>query len=103
MKRPKVTNRFCPSCRKKHEHSVKLVSTGTKRGSLTKGSIPRATKRGSVPGMGNKGKYGSKPPTTKWKRKSKNTKKHTFIYTCKECKKSHQSKSGIRASKVMLE
>jgi len=103
MKIPKITNRYCPFCNKKFEHKIKLVSTGIKRGSLTHGSIPRSKKRGTVPGMGNKGRYGSKPPVTKWKRKTKNTKKYAFIYTCQECGKSHQSKSGIRSSKLMLE
>ncbi|PIN94698.1 50S ribosomal protein L44e [Candidatus Pacearchaeota archaeon CG10_big_fil_rev_8_21_14_0_10_30_48] len=103
MKKPKITNRFCPTCKKKSEHKVKLVSTGKKKSSLTRGSIPRAKKRGGVPGMGNKGRYGSKPPIKKWKRITKNTKKHAFVYTCQVCKKSHQSKKGIRASKMLLE
>ncbi|MEM3074420.1 MAG: 50S ribosomal protein L44e [Candidatus Pacearchaeota archaeon] len=102
MKKPKITNRFCPSCRKKTEHKIKLLSTGVKRGTLTKGSLNRMKERGAIPGMGNKGR-GSKPPINKWKRKTKNTKKYVFIYTCQICKKSHQSKSGIRAGKVMLE
>jgi len=102
MKKPKVTNRFCPSCVKKQEHSIKLVSTGTKRGTLTRGSLSRMKKRGAIPGLGNKGR-GSKPPIKKWKRVTKNTKKHAFVYTCKVCKKAHQSKSGIRASKMLLE
>jgi ribosomal protein L44E len=103
MKKPKVTNRFCPSCRKKTEQSIKLVKTGGKKSSLTRGSIIRAKKRGATPGLGNKGRYGSKPPVKKWKRVTKNTKKHAFVYTCKVCKKAHQSKSGIRASKMLLE
>ena len=65
MKKPKITNRFCPTCKKKSVHKVKLVSTGKKKSSLTRGSIPRAKKRGGVPGMGNKGRYGSKPPIKK--------------------------------------
>ena len=103
MKKPKTTNRCCPSCKKRTAQKIKLLSTGVKRGTLTKGSITRAKKRGAVPGMGNKGRYGSKPPINKWKRKTKNTKKHVFVYTCQECKKSSQSRRGLRASKVMLE
>ena len=103
MKRPRTTNRFCPSCKKKSEHKVKLLTTGSKRSSLKRGSIPRAKLRGAMPGMGNKGKWGSKPPGTKWKRKTKNTKKAVFVYTCQTCKKSHQSKSGIRTGKVIME
>lgn len=103
MKKPRTTNRFCPSCKKKSEHKVKLLSTGSKRSSLSRGSIPRAKLRGAMPGLGNKGKWGSKPPVTKWKRKTKNTKKAVFVYTCQTCKKSHQSKSGIRTGKVIME
>jgi ribosomal protein L44E len=102
MKKPKLTNRFCPKCNKKTEHGVKLVSTGTKKSTLSRGSLSRMKKRGTIPGTGNKGR-GSRPPIKQWKRITKNTKKHAFVYTCKVCKKAHQSKSGIRASKMMLE
>lgn len=101
MKKPKTMNRFCPSCRKKTEHKVKLLATGTKRGTLTRGSLTRMKVRGATPGMGNKGR-GSKPAVKNWKRKTKNTKRNVFVYTCSECKKAHQSKS-IRASKVVFE
>ena len=103
MKKPKTTNRFCPSCRKKTSMKIKILSTGSKRSALSKGSIPRAKLRGTIPGMGNKGKWGSKPPGTKWKRKTKSTKKAVFVYTCSVCKKSHQSKSGIRTGKALIE
>jgi ribosomal protein L44E len=103
MKKPKSTNRFCPKCNKKTDHKIKLLATGVKRGTLSRGSISRAKSRNAMPGMGNKGKYGSKPAIGKWKRKTKNTKKNVFVYTCTTCKKSHQSKKGIRASKVLLE
>lgn len=101
MKKPKTINRFCPSCKKKTEHKVKLLATGVKRGTLTWGSITRMKARGAIPGMGNKGR-GSKPAIKNWKRKTKGTKRNVFVYTCTECKKSHQSKS-IRASKVVFE
>ncbi|MFA5020343.1 MAG: 50S ribosomal protein L44e [Candidatus Pacearchaeota archaeon] len=102
MKKPKTTNRFCPFCNKKTQHKIKLTSTGTKRGTLTRGSLTRMKLRGAIPGLGNKGR-GSKPAINKWKRKTKNTKKHVFVYTCQECKKSHQAKKGKRASKVIME
>jgi len=44
MKIPKTTNRFCPSCKKKTEQKIKIVGTGFKRGTLTRGSISRAKK-----------------------------------------------------------
>jgi ribosomal protein L44E len=103
MKKPKVTNRYCPRCNKKTSQKIKLVSTGIKRGSLKRGGIPRAKLRGLGVGFGNKGRWGSKPAIGKWKRKTKNTKKNVFVYTCQECKKSTQSKKGKRSSKVILE
>jgi len=42
-------------------------------------------------------------PAFKWKRKTKSTKRNVFIYTCQVCKKAHQSKKSLRASKVLLE
>ena len=103
MKLPKTTNRYCPSCKKKTEQKIKIVGTGFKRGTLTRGSISRAKRRGLGTGIGNKGKWGSKPPITKNKRKSKTTKKTNLMYTCQECKKSKYQKKGQRASKVIQE
>jgi len=103
MKIPKTTNRYCPYCRKKTEQKIKLVSTGGKRGSLKRGGIPRAKKRGLGIGIGNKGKWGSKPAVSKFKRKSKTTKKTNIMYTCKKCGKSKYQKKGIRLSKQIQE
>lgn len=103
MKKVKKTRRYCPFCRKHTEQKISLVSSGHARGSLKKGSATRAKKRGSGRGMGNLGKWGSKPPITRWKRKTKSTKKTNFLYTCLECKKSLPAKKGIRAGKVSLE
>ena len=102
MRKPKTTNRFCPSCNKKTQHKIKLLSTGVKRGTMKRGGKTRVKLRGLWRGLGNLGRY-SKPPIAKWKRKTKNTKKNVFIYTCSVCKKAHQSKSGLRSSKVLLE
>ena len=98
----KKTNRFCPSCRKKAEHKIKLLSTGSTRGTLKRGGKSRVRARGLWRGMGNFGRY-SRPPPSKLKMKIKNTKKFIFVYTCQTCKKSHQSKSGVRSSKVIME
>jgi len=103
MKIPKKVNRYCPYCKKKTEHKVSELSTGHKRGTMKRGSIERAKKRGLGRGKGNKGKWGSKPPITKWKRKTKSTTKKILIYTCQECKKSHQSKKGKRTGKLQIE
>ena len=103
MKIPKKTNRYCPYCDKKTEHKIKPVSTGGKRGSLKRGGIPRAKLRGLGTGIGNKGKWGSKPAVTKFKRKSKTTKKTNIMYTCQVCKKSHYQQKGKRTSKLIQE
>ena len=103
MKIPKKTNRFCPYCNKKTEQKIKLVGTGFKRGTLTRGSISRAKLRGLGRGIGNKGKWGSKPPITKNKRKTKTTKKTNIMYTCLVCKKSKYQKKGQRLSKQVQE
>lgn len=105
MKIPKTTNRFCPYCKKKTDQKIKIVGTGAKRGTLTRGSIARAAKRGLGVGIGNKGKWGSKPAVNKFKRKSKTTKKTNIMYTCGVCGKSkyRDSSRNKRASKVLQE
>ena len=102
MKIPKTTNRYCPYCKKKTEHKIKIVGTGSKRGTLTRGSKSRAKLRGQSRGIGNKGKY-SKPAVSKFKRKTKTTKKTNIMYTCKECGKSKYKKKGKRTSKLLQE
>lgn len=102
MKIPKATNRYCPHCKKKTEQKIKLVSSGAKRGSLKKGSKQRAKLRGKSRGMGNKGRW-SKPAVSKFKRKTKTTKKTNIMYTCQTCKKSVYQKKGIRTGKLLQE
>jgi len=105
MKIPKTTNRFCPYCNKKTKQKIKLVGTGFTRGTLTRGSKSRAKLRNKGRGIGNKGKWGSKPPITKNKRKSKTNKKTNIMYTCDKCKKSHYRKGrrNKRTGKVLQE
>jgi len=103
MKIPKLTKRYCPYCKKRTEQKIKLVGTGFQRGTLTRGSKTRARLRGLGRGIGNKGKWGSKPPQTKFKRKSKTTKKTNMLYICSECKKSKYQKKGIRMGKQTQE
>ena len=94
MKIPKTTKRFCPYCKKQTQQKIKLVGTGFKRGSMTRGGGKiRAKLRGLGRGIGNLGKWGSKPAQTKHKRKTKTTKKPNIMYTCNECKKSKYRKS----------
>ena len=105
MKLPKTTKRFCPHCKKKTEQKIKMVSTGFKRGTLTRGSIARAKLRGKGRGIGNKGKWGSKPAVSKFKRKSKTTKKTNIMYSCSVCGKSkyRQGRRNKRAGKQVQE
>jgi ribosomal protein L44E len=103
MKKPKTTNRYCPYCNKKTEQKIKLVGTGFQRGTLTRGSISRAKLRGKGRGVGNKGKWGSRPPVSKFKRKSKTNKKTNLMYTCTVCGKSKYQLRGERVGKLVQE
>lgn len=103
MKFPKKVRRFCPYCNKRTEQKISEVSSGHKRGSLKKGGIPRAKRRGLGRGKGNKGKWGSKPAVTAFKRKTKTTKKAVLKFTCQECKKSKQWGRGKRTGKLKIE
>lgn len=103
MKIPKITKRYCPYCRKKTEQKIKLVGTGGLRGTLTRGSISRAKQRGLGRGIGNKGRWGSRPANPKHKRKTKTTKKTNIMYSCNECGKSKYQKRGQRLSKQLQE
>ena len=103
MKLPKKTKRYCPYCKKQTEQKLSLVSTGGKRGTLKRGSLERAKKRGAFPGKGNRGRWGSRPAVGKWKRKTKSTKRLVILYTCKECKKSKPTAKSKRVSKIQLE
>ena len=104
MKIPKVTNRYCPYCNKKTDQKIKLVSTGAKRGTLKRGGIARAKKRGLGIGIGNKGKWGSKPAISKFKRTgAKLSKKTNLKFTCEVCKKTLIQKKGFRTKKLVFE
>lgn len=102
MKIPKTKNRYCPYCKKKTQHKVKLISTGAKRGALKRGSKPRARLRGRNRGVGNLGRW-SKKANSKFKMKAKTTKKTNIMYTCQTCKKSHYQKKGKRSGKIIQE
>ncbi len=102
MKLPKQTNRFCPYCNKVTEQKIKEVKTGSKGGTMKHGSLIRAKLRGLNRGMGNQGRR-SRPAVSKYKRKTKATKKAVVMYTCKECNKSKTNKKGRRVSKLVIE
>jgi len=101
MNLPKTTKRFCPFCKKRTEQKIDIVSTGSKRGTLKRGSIARSKLRNASPGKGNKGRQ-SRPAIKSWKRKTKTTTRKVVIYKCKECKKSKHAKKSRRVSKLMI-
>ncbi len=101
MKVPKSTKRFCPSCKKRTEQKIDLVSTGGKRGTLKRGSIERSKLRNASPGKGNQGKR-SRKAIKNWKRKTKTTTRKVLIYKCQECKKSRHAKESRRVSKIII-
>jgi len=101
MKIPKKTKKYCKKCKKATEHKVEIYKSTGKRGTLSRGSISRSKFRGLGRGVGNLGKWGSKPAVTKMKRAgAKSTKKTTIQYECLVCKKTIQQSHGIRAKKV---
>ncbi|MEW6063263.1 MAG: 50S ribosomal protein L44e [Nanoarchaeota archaeon] len=86
MKFPKSIRTYCPHCKKNTNHKVSLVKGGGKRGTLKKGSIQRAMKRGRGIGYGNKGRWGSKPSKPK-RSGAKGSKKMNLKLTCEVCDK----------------
>ncbi|MBI2672143.1 50S ribosomal protein L44e [Candidatus Woesearchaeota archaeon] len=99
MKIPKKINRYCKYCRHHTEHTVSQAKK-KERGSLKRGSLERAKKRGLGRGYGNLGKYGSKPAISKWKRAgAKTSKKVDLRYKCKNCGKSSVQRKGFRTKK----
>lgn len=101
MKLLKNVKRLCPFCKKHTEHKV-AQNKKKNASSLTYGSKVRARSRGRARGLGNQGRY-SKPAVTKFKMTgSKVTKKTDLRYECKECKKKHVQRKGIRAKKVEI-
>jgi large subunit ribosomal protein L44e len=102
MKIPKKTKRYCPFCKKVTEQKVKQVSSGTKPGAMKRGSLKRAKLRGLNRGFGNQGRR-SRPAVSKYKRKTKTTKKPQILYTCTVCNKSKNQKKGKRTSKLQIE
>ncbi len=100
MKVPKITKRYCPKCKK---HTDQKITSAKKR---TAGSAHPLAKFAKVrsgfgKGVGNLGRYGSRPAISKFKMTGKKTSKKTdFRYECSVCKKSTVQKKGIRSKKV---
>lgn len=106
MKLPKQKKRFCKHCKKSTLHKVSLIKARGRSAthSLSQGGKNRALRRGRGRGFGNKGKWGSKPAISKFKRTgAKVSKKIVLKFTCQECKKSSLSSKGFRAKKAVFE
>ncbi|OYT41490.1 50S ribosomal protein L44e [Candidatus Pacearchaeota archaeon ex4484_26] len=102
MKLKEKTRIYCPYCKKHTLHKVSQLKPGAKRGSLKKGSLLRAKRRGLGRGYGNLGKYGSRPAVGKFKRTIKSSKKVSLIFTCLECKKKHTGKIPKRIKRIEI-
>ncbi len=102
MKIKSTVRKYCPFCNKHTEHKVSQVKSGGKRGSLRKGSLIRAKKRGLGRGFGNLGKYGSKPAVSSFKRTTKSSKKIALQLTCQTCKKSHIANIPHRVKRIEI-
>ncbi|MCS7134301.1 MAG: 50S ribosomal protein L44e [Candidatus Pacearchaeota archaeon] len=102
MKFPKETRRYCPYCKKHTKHTISILSAGRQRGSLRRGSLARARKRGLGRGKGNLGRWGSKRAVSKWKRRIKSTQRKVLLYKCQECGKIKGKSQGIRTSKITI-
>lgn len=88
MKFPKQIKDYCKHCKKTTLQKVTQLKTGTKRGALKRGSIQRARKRGLGRGVGNLGRWGSKPSKPKRSGFKGGSKKASFKLTCSVCNKS---------------
>lgn len=101
MKLPKEVKRYCKNCKKHTVHKVIIASSGHKRSAMKKGTKERARLRGKARGYGNLGRY-SKPAISKWKRKTKSTKKTNLAFKCLTCNKTSLQKKGKRTSKFQI-
>lgn len=102
MKIPKIVRRLCPFCKK---HTEQKVAQAKKRSPGSTHPLAQfAKKRANFgKGKGNLGKYGSKPPVSKFKMTGKKTtKKCDLRYECKECKKQTVQNKGFRSKRLEL-
>lgn len=102
MKIKSSVKRYCPFCKKHTQQKVSQLKAGGKRGSLKKGSLIRAKKRGLARGFGNLGKYGSKPAVSSFKRTTKSSKKIALLYTCSICGKKYVGEIAKRVKRFEI-
>ncbi len=100
MKLPKTVMRYNPVLRKHTEHKVLIAKKRTPGQASPYGKMSKArTMFGK--GHGNLGRYGSKPPVSKWKMAGKKRSKKVDIrYECTQTKKQHTRRNSFRAKKV---
>ena len=102
MKIPKIINRFCARCNKHTEHKVSQAKKRTPGSAHPMAQFAKK-RTGFGKGHGNLGKYGSKPPVSRFKMTGKkSSKKLDLRYECKACKKQSVQKKGIRTKKLEL-
>ena len=103
MKLPEKTNRYCKHCKKQTPQTIAVAKQKSRSSAhpLSRGSDFRIMSRGLRVGFGNQGRY-SNPAIKSWKRKTKQTKRLTILYTCTVCKKSKGALKGRRVSKIQI-
>ena len=100
MKIPKTMKRLCPFCKKHTEHKVSQAKRRAPNSARPLGASAKP-RTGFGKGMGNLGRYGSRPAINAFKMTGKKvTKKVDLRYQCVECKKTSVQNSGFRAKKV---
>ncbi len=102
MKIPKQIKRYCPKCKAHTDHKVAQAKKRTPGSAHPLAKSQKVRSRFGK-GMGNLGKYGSKPAISKFKMTGKKTsKKIDFRYQCMTCKKTQVQSKGQRARKVEI-
>lgn len=100
MKIPKIIKRYCAKCKK---HTDQKITSAKKRTAGAAHPLAKFAKQrsGFGKGIGNLGRYGSRPAISKFKMTGKKASKKTdFRYECSVCKKSSVQKKGIRTKKI---
>ncbi|MBN3037033.1 MAG: 50S ribosomal protein L44e [Candidatus Diapherotrites archaeon] len=89
MKMPEEIMVYCPFCKKRSKHKVKVYKKGKTR------SVARGQKRHEEKGRGYTSKIAGKVTVYK------QAKNPTVMLTCSVCKKKHPKTIGTRTKKVL--
>ncbi|MFT7615833.1 MAG: ribosomal protein L44E [Candidatus Woesearchaeota archaeon] len=102
MKLPKLIRRYNPVLRKHTEMKIIIAKKRTPGSSNPMGKFSK-TRTDFGKGTGNLGRYGSRPPISKFKMTGKKRSKKTDIrFECQETKKQFVKRNTFRAKKVEL-